>query len=219
MIFMNKVIESRGLPILNIFPMRTSNIPGHITIDSTTLRKLLYEENKTEKLTEDVKKEIWNKFFKIKTQQFKRFYFLVKTDAVSICIIKSKSIEGSRKRKRKKKNPKVKTTIPYADDWIAGEKEKGRTDFQDLTLLAFDPGVSQLLYGTNGSKSDSLRISYTNPQRVKETKSKKSQKIRKEKERSFLVQGLSIESWNALVRHQTRNTVGLNKLQKLYKQP
>ena len=100
MIFMYKDIESRGLPILNIFPMRTSNIPGHITIDSTTLRKLLYQEGKEEKLTEEVKKEIWNKFFKIKTQQFKRFYFVVKTDAVSICIIKSKSIEGSRKRKR-----------------------------------------------------------------------------------------------------------------------
>ena len=219
MIKMNKVIESRGLHILNIFPMRTSNIPGQITIDSTTLRKLLYQEGKMEKLTEEVKKEIWNKFFKIKTQQFKRFYFLVKTDAVSISIIKSKSIEGSRKRKRKKKNPKAKATIPYADDWIAGEKEKGRTDFQDLTLLAFDPGVSQLLYGTNGSKSDAKRISYTNPQRVKETKSKKYQKIRKEKERSFLVQGLSIESWNALLRHQPKNTVGLNKLQKLYKQP
>ena len=219
MIKINKVIESRGLPILNIFPMRTSNIPGHITIDSTTLRKLLYEENKTEKLTEEVKKEIWNKFFKIKTQQFKRFYFVVKTDAVSICIIRSKSIHGSKKKKRKRNNPKVSNTIPYATDWTAGEKEKGRTDFQDLTLLAFDPGVSQLLYGTNGSKSDSKRISYTNPQRVKETKSKKSQKIRKEKERSFLVQGLSIESWNALVRHQPRNTVGLNKLQKLYKQP
>ena len=219
MIKMNKVIESRGLHILNIFPMRTSNIPGQITIDSTTLRKLLYQEGKMEKLTEEVKKEIWNKFFKIKTQQFKRFYFVVKTDAVSISIIKSKSIEGSRKRKRKKKNPKAKATIPYADDWIAGEKEKGRTDFQDLTLLAFDPGVSQLLYGTNGSKSDAKRISYTNPQRVKETKSKKYQKIRKEKERSFLVQGLSIESWNALLRHQPKNTVGLNKLQKLYKQP
>ena len=219
MIKMNKVIESRGLHILNIFPMRTSNIPGQITIDSTTLRRLLCQEGKMEKLTEEVKKEIWNKFFKTKTQQFKRFYFLVKTDAVSISIIKSKSIEGSRKRKRKKKNPKAKATTPYADDWIAGEKEKGRADFQDLTLLAFDPGVSQLLYGTNGSKSDAKRISYTNPQRVKETKSKKYQKIRKEKERSFLAQGLSIESWNALLRHQPKNTVGLNKLQKLYKQP
>jgi len=173
MIKMTKVIESRGLPILNIFPMRSSNVPGHITIDSTTLRKLLYEKDKTKKLNEEIKKEIWNKFFKINTQQFKRFHFLVKTDAVSISIIKSKSIEGSRKGKRKKKKPKVEHTIPYADDWIAGEKEKGRTDFQDLTLLAIDPGVSQLLYGTNGSKSDAKRISYTNPQRVKETKSKK----------------------------------------------
>ena len=204
--------------------MRTSNVPGFVTIDSTTLCKLLHtaEEGRQQiKLDEAGKKKIWKRYFKIDTRQFKDFYFFIKTDAVSINIVcSSKKYAGFKSKKRKrKKSAEQNEKFPYANDWVTKKKENPNFDASSSTLVGVDPGVNQLLYATNGNKSDATHLSYTGSQRVKETKSKKSLKIRKEKERKTKVQGLSIESWNSLLKNEPQNTVGVNKFQKLYKQP
>jgi hypothetical protein len=77
------------VPTLNCFPMRTSNVPGFVTIDSTTLCKLLHtakEGRQQIKLDEAGKKKIWKRYFKINTRQFKEFYFIIKTDSAGFVV-------------------------------------------------------------------------------------------------------------------------------------
>ena len=42
MVFIAKALEAVGERLGNLFPLRTSNIPGHMRIDTTTLIKILY---------------------------------------------------------------------------------------------------------------------------------------------------------------------------------
>ena len=45
MVFMMRAVEAADAKMFNVFPLRTSIIPGHIRIDTTTLMTLMFIPN------------------------------------------------------------------------------------------------------------------------------------------------------------------------------
>ena len=130
MMKMNETMEKTGKKISNFCPLRSSVIPKHITIDTTTLVHLLFtKENgaKSKMLGKgelSLKKDkIWGTFFNTEMKAFKSkdyvFNHMVNTDGVScsVLLIRKDLVDKT----TPKKNLVVKTE-QYVDELNTAEK-------------------------------------------------------------------------------------------------
>jgi len=204
MIFMNIELEKIGGKMYQFFPLQTKIIPNHITIDTRTLIQLLigknlrnYENNLT--LYKDY---IWKEFFNIKNKFIPTNYefdYTIMTDgySTSIRFIHKDHVEEENLKKEKLKDAKEKMKnltneekkifkgkkdkqekinkskskknveeFPYIDE-VSKEQLEGNHIF-------IDPGKKSLLtmMDDNGNF-----LSYTNKQRITETKRLKYQSL------------------------------------------
>lgn len=208
MIFMNIELEKIEGKMYQFFPIQSSIIPNHIQIDTKSVIELLVDKEKKKYLDNiELNKEfLWDKFFNI-TQKIKDYKFdnTIITDgyATSLRFIHKDYIEGEKikkdkmkkgrkdaresieedkekkklakkkelnKLKQNEKPKKVEKTyeFPYIDD-VDKEKLKGNHIF-------IDPGKRSLFTMMNDYGKF---YSYTNKQRINETKRLKYQKILK----------------------------------------
>ena len=129
MIFMNRELEKEGYKMYQFFPLRTNIIPKYITLDTTSLLYLFFEDKKLQsqyqKKIDENKVTIWETFFKLDKKVFKdtpkyTFDYTISTNGYSASIrkiektskigkdIKKKRMqEGANKAKRENKLNKV----------------------------------------------------------------------------------------------------------------
>jgi len=179
MIRMMKEVEKEKVMIYNVFPMRNEISPSHIRIDTTTLVHLLFTQkqgNKTDYLFEgNLKKyenEIWEFFFRTERQCFKKpkytFHHMIETDGVSCSILLLRNDLIS------KRVPSIKigtNTEQYIDELT------DYTNIKNKKIVAYDPGVCDIIYCVDNDTKDAKEFRYTQDSRRKECKIKKYAKI------------------------------------------
>jgi hypothetical protein len=192
MIFMNCELEKIGGKTYQFFPLQSSIIPNHIQIDTKAVIELLVDKDK-KKYIDNVllyKEILWDKYFtinpKIKDYQFDN---TIITDgyATALRFIHKDYIEGELLKKEKMKqarqNAKNKGTnkttkfIIKENDNIVPSKEEVIIDFPYIDEvdknelegkhLFIDPGKRTLFTIMD---DEGMFLSYTNKQRVSETK-------------------------------------------------
>lgn len=75
MLYIMEQLESQNVKLCNVFPVTASNIPGSISIDTTSLARLFhiqYGQSRGVALS-DSHKIIWNTIFRLKRKEFKSF--------------------------------------------------------------------------------------------------------------------------------------------------
>jgi len=179
MIRMMKEVEKDKVMIYNVFPMRNDIIMKSIKLDTTTLVHLLFTQkqgNKTDYLLEgNLKKyenEIWEFFFRTERQCFKKlkytFHHMIETDGVSCSILMLRNdLIG-------KRIPNIKVgsnTEQYIDEL------SDYTDIKNKKIVAYDPGLSDILYCVDSDNKDANEYRYTQDSKRKECKIKKYAKI------------------------------------------
>jgi len=179
MIRMMKEVEKDKVMIYNVFPMRNDIIMKSIKLDTTTLVHLLFTQkqgNKTDYLLEgNLKKyenEIWEFFFRTERQCFKKlkytFHHMIETDGVSCSILMLRNdLIG-------KRIPNIKVgsnTEQYIDEL------SDYTDIKNKKIVAYDPGLIDILYCVDSDNKDANEYRYTQDSKRKECKIKKYAKI------------------------------------------
>ena len=179
MIRMMKEVEKDKIMIYNVFPMRNDIIMKSIKLDTTTLVHLLFTQkqgNKTDYLLEgNLKKyenEIWEFFFRTERQCFKKpkytFHHMIETDGVSCSIL---MLRNDLIGKRLPLTKICSNTEQYIDELT------DYTNIKNKKIVAYDPGLSDILYCVDNDNKDANEFRYTQDSRRKECKIKKYAKI------------------------------------------
>lgn len=84
--------EEYGLKTFNVFPLSTSIVPRHITIDTKILCLHILGIKSTELKISETKTEVWSSVFKLKNKAFRSrsgmdFNGLIRTDGVSASVV------------------------------------------------------------------------------------------------------------------------------------
>ena len=191
MVFMNTELEKIEGKMYQFFPLQSSIIPNHIQIDTTSVIDLLIDKDKKKYFDNVIlyKEIVWGTHFKI-TPKIKDYQFdhTIITDgyAVALRFIHNDYIEGELLKKekmkqarkdKKDKKEKLPTTKKYKQDKKVEIKEEITDDFPyidevDKTELEgkhifIDPGKRTLFTMMD---DEGKFFSYTNKQRVSETK-------------------------------------------------
>ena len=175
MIYMMQEIENNGYSINNVFPTRTSIVPKHIRIDTTTLVYLLMDENKAYySQNGNLKKyenDIWEFFFETNKKCFRKSYYsfhhMIETDGISCSILLKRNDLVGKTIRQKTNNSREE----YIDEL------KNYTELQDKNIVAIDPNMSDLLYCVDSDRQNRNFFRYTQNQRRKELKIKKYRDI------------------------------------------
>ena len=179
MIRMMKEVEKDKVMIYNVFPMRNDIIMKSIKLDTTTLVHLLFTKkqgNKTDYLLEgNLKKyenKIWEFFFRTERQSFKKskytFHHMIETDGVSCSILMLRNdLIG-------KRIPNIKVGS-NPEEYI--DELTDYTNIKNKKIVAYDPGLSDILYCVDNDNKDANEFRYTQDSRRKECKIKKYAKI------------------------------------------
>jgi len=179
MIRMMKEIEKDKVMIYNVFPMRNDIIMKSIKLDTTTLVHLLFTKkqgNKRNYLTEgNLKKyenEIWKFFFRTERQCFKKpkytFHHMIETDGVSCSILMLRNDLIGKRIPNAKLGSNAEQYIDELTDY---------TKIKNKKIVAYDPGLSDLIYCVDNDNKEAKEFRYTQDSRRKECKIKKYSKI------------------------------------------
>jgi hypothetical protein len=180
MVYMMRLVEQSGdTMLLNIFPQRTSIVPGYVTLDTKTLILLCHEDKHKDQLGTKTtlcqnitarNAEIWATFFRTEQACFQEskytFHFQMQTDGVACSILMKKTSQGGQEpelKRRRKKPPRER----YVTDIDPSELMKE-------TFVAIDPNKADLIYCSTETKT----FRYTQNQKRKETKEKKHRRKR-----------------------------------------
>ncbi len=180
--------NERKFKIINVFPLKTSVIPGYMDIDTVIVIRLLLEENKEyyglkeNFLSKNL--EIWNKIFKMNHTVFKKKGYIfdrrISTDGFGCSILFIR---------KDKYNPNAKTNIkhikkPYnykEDKYIDELSDDELNQIEDTTsndpgyhdIAFFTDGKEEIVKKANGRKCRKVnKMRFTQNQRRFETKSK-----------------------------------------------
>jgi hypothetical protein len=165
-------------------PIRTSNCPSYILIDTSTLGNMTGNQKKQKEKISEVDVLLWDKYFHIHEKVFGRkdytFHHQIRTDGVRVSITLRRSDRKAGKQFTKKTEQKALKELikeQYIDELSDEEKDRLRKK----GVLSGDPGMEDLLYFVNGTFKESgkaVHYRYSSNQRRSQTKQKKYQAIR-----------------------------------------
>jgi len=219
MLRMTAFLEARGARLSHVSPLRTSVVPMHITIDTTTLVRLLFNTgcfNDLHMCKSDLikqctarKDEIWSCVFRTNRRIFHAtanyaFDHMIRTDGVSCCVMLARKDAPRRRKMTGPRLPKRKRAPEkYVDELTDDEREalKGKR------IIGIDPGMGNLLYCSTEDGTRQFR--YTQNQRRKETKSKRYAAIELEVKQKKSVDGRTIVEWEATLSTHNFKTVNV----------
>ena len=221
-------IEEEGVKVYNLFPQCSSQVPRHITIDTSTVYHLLMDATLHPAKPSYISKfsqyesEIWSPFFMTTMRCFKRgsysFNYMISTDGVSVSIqlihgrykgMKVKATEIAI-RKETANDPKETANDPkekkhegfYITDLADPESLTGKT------VVGIDPGKSDLLYAitvsTNPScrrKKNATKLRYTQNQRRTEQQIKKHRNLILKWKKESRIEGKTVVEWESSLAH------------------
>ena len=221
-------LGDKDMKIYNLFPQCSSQVPRHITIDTSTMYHLLMDtklhpakRSYIGKLAQ-YKKEIWSPFFMTTMRCFKRgsysFNYMISTDGVAVSLqlvherykdMKVKAIEIMN-RKETTNDPKENKTHQgfYITDLSDPKSLNGKT------VVGIDPGKSDLLYAITVSdnpngrrKKNVTKLRYTQNQRRKEQQIKKHRDLILEWKQESRIEGKTVIEWESSLAHDLETGV------------
>ena len=222
-------IESYGEKINTVCPMRTSVIPKHIRIDTTTIVLLLFSDkqgNKRDYIKEGnlvkFQDKIWSFFFRLEKKCFYhsdknnianhksdyKFNYMIETDGISCSIL---LLRNDITKNRCLKIPKDIFVEKYIDEL----EEEEYLDIGQKNIVSIDPNMSDLIYCTNG-KGTFFR--YTQDQRRKELKIKKYRNILQVDKLSKIYGMQSVTNLETEFSQYNKKTLDFNDFQEYIKQ-
>ena len=229
MLYTMAKIESYGEKINTVCPMRTSVIPKHIRIDTTTIVLLLFSDkqgNKRDYIKEGnlvkFQDKIWSFFFRLEKKCFYhsdknnianhksdyKFNYMIETDGISCSIL---LLRNDITKNRCLKMPKDIFVEKYIDEL----EEEEYLDIGQKNIVSIDPNMSDLIYCTNG-KGTFFR--YTQDQRRKELKIKKYRNILQVDKLSKIYGMQSVTNLETEFSQYNKKTLDFNDFQEYIKQ-
>jgi hypothetical protein len=160
-----KKLNENFIKLFQPLPLRLSNVPKYVKIDTASLIDFLEKEGKASKLRriKKIQKGYWSKHFNLKHKVFKpskgyKFDYSIVTDGVgcTVCFsnssFKKKENEGEEGNKENKQEEKE---IPYIEDL----KEEEYESLKGKKIVAGDPGKRNMMYLLDSSGK---KLAYTN---------------------------------------------------------
>lgn len=249
MIYLNSELEKNEKKQFQFCPLRTNIFPKYCPIDTKSLIEILIDtdKNKYLKNINELKESIWDTYFNLNNKIFKQnkytFDYRILTDGytVSIQFINNKYIEKEKQKKEnmklarsnlkennnvetKEKTGKIKEIsknnieFPYLDELSKNKIE----EIKNNNKVYNDPGKRVIL---NMMDDNGVKLSYTNKQRIHETKRFKYQRLLKnhkdknkiskieENLAKFNSKSCDINNYKDYIKEKNKLN---NKLQKLY---
>jgi len=174
--------NNNEIKLFQVIPQRTDNVLKHINIDTSVLLELAkgreeYRRWSGTPLRDYDKCRIWENFINLHDKIFKRklkkylFNYSIKTDGISVCISFVKKDKDDPDKPQTTKNEKAE--IHYIEDSIISDKMKNKT------VVAIDPGTSDLIHCATLKNNECSKYRYTYAQRQTETRHYKYEEIRR----------------------------------------
>jgi hypothetical protein len=222
MVYMMRLVESRGQTIYNVFPMRNRLVPGYIRLDTACVIRLLLTTAHLEQLgisraevdgaVKDHAYLIWAAVFKTQKSCFANhnkhytFAFQLQTNGVAVSILWR---DKWRERAPSKCEAVPKEQEVYIDDVAPGL-------LRDKTFVGIDPNKGDLIYCSAlvpdaDGEVEHVTFRYTQDQRRKETKKKLFAKRheRLKAETQVTAAGHNVQNREAYLSQFNRKTLGL----------
>ena len=197
MIYMMEELKKGQESPNNVFPLRSSNIPKYMTLDTLTLIRFFFTSKDNQQHAIDnlvkLKQRLWNLFFKLNKRVYRKknynFTGMIKTDGdgASLYFL----------RKNMEKPPlHPKKVQEFEEAYISDDLGDAKLEeLRDKTTVAIDPGMSDLLYCISRNEDGTIKtLRYTQDQRRKETLQKKYRSIR-ESRKNTIVEGKTVQQW------------------------
>ena len=192
--------------LLNVLPMKTSITPRSIRLDSTGLQHLIdYNRDaldKREGTLMEIKFAVWNRYFRLEKPIFSgnraddehgfRFDHQIQTDGISATVVlKRTPQEADNGGGQGQEQPGTKP--------LTSITPQQRTNLAEKILIGVDPGLSDLMYCTNGAVHDAAQVQfrYTQNTRRKVLQTRKNQKQLQRMKASTLIDDRPITAWEA----------------------
>jgi len=213
-----RIINSQDqIKLFNVLPLRTNIIAKNICIDTCGLiSNLLGNESTSEHLKnykkDDNQFELWNRFFRLNKQVFKKnnymFNYMIRTDGISCCILFIRVDKNGKLLSKTYQNKKCCQTdnMKYIEDIeITSELKKKR-------IVCIDPNVSSdLIYcGSRNENNELITFRYTQNQRRLETRKKKYSKIIDNVNKETIVNNKSVKEIETLLSESKLNSKTCN---------
>ena len=180
MITIMKQMENELETISNVFPLRSSIMPGYVRLDTITLVNLLLRKEHGKKgdysnkgNTKKYEDKIWRFFFRVERKMFHKtgysFHHMISTDGVGVSILFLRNdLVGLKQLPKVVKGSSSELYIDELNDY---------SHLQGKKIVAVDPGKEDLIYCVDNASKDAIVFRYSQNQRRKETKMKKYRNI------------------------------------------
>lgn len=201
-----KVLQTNKKKLFQPIPLRTSCVPGYITIDTNVILSTFGVKGESN-LNKDTMKNfrhIWLKVFNIDKSEFKKkgYHFTsIQTDGVGVSIIFGKD---DIQKKTKKNGENIKT-----DTYLDKISEDDLDILKNRQVVAVDPGKSVL---SQMMGEDGTTLRYTACQRRIESLAKRNKNILWREKQKFDIQTMESE-----LSEQNSKTVNYNKFKEYIK--
>jgi len=190
--------------IINCFPVRKSNIPKYVKLDTVMLVQLFTEGNKRFYFMNinDQKESLWKTYFKLGKRTFRKTNYVfngsILTDGFTACVCFELKDD-------KTKNKKGGLTEDYdSTQYVTELSDEDKLKLQRKTLVGIDPGWSDLIFCTNGKieiieKSNGKKVRktetfrFSRQQRRKELKTKRYRDILEDDKKKTIIKGCTIK--------------------------
>ena len=206
--------------LFHVLPLRTSNIPSYITLDTPALINLLIKENQGWYLKNYSKNnlfaEIWSKYFNLNDKIFKRknyqFNYMIKTDGLACSLIFVKAKDGVKYLPAsfgQKKTIDEANQCKYIEEILSTYTEEEIIELCDKNFIYLDPGKNALFdargIDVNGTYNT---FTYTQRQRNDAIRKKRYDDIRTYLRRSNIVDEKTIEEYQStLSKYDSKTTI------------
>jgi len=184
----------------NVFPLRTSLIPKHIRIDTTTLCHLT--QFKPCPLLNQTQHSVWEEYFRTHKYCFRykgyRFNNSIMTDGISCCILFIKDDLYGKRYKPGKKSKRSKE--PYLDEL----DPETLSSFRTRKVVGLDPNMGNLMYCSD-ENDNTLR--YTHAQRKFDMKTKKYNLYRTRLKKIHVIEEKTVEEWEKVLSNFNHKTL------------
>ncbi|VBB18724.1 hypothetical protein YASMINEVIRUS_1256 [Yasminevirus sp. GU-2018] len=201
--------------IINCFPVRKSNIPKYVKLDTVMLVQLFAESNKRFYYMNinDQKECLWKTYFKLGKRTFRKTNYVfngsILTDGFTACVCFELKDDNS----KNKKSGSSKVCLSEDSDstqYVTELSDEDKLKLQSKTLVGIDPGWSDIIFCTNGKteiveKSNGKKVHktetfrFSRQQRRKELKTKRYRDILESDKTETVVKGCTVKKAESIL--------------------
>lgn len=207
--------------IINCFPVRKSNIPKYVKLDTVMLIQLFVESDKRFYYMNisNQKELLWHTYFKTGKKTFRKINYHFNGSIITDGYTASVCFELNNADLKPIKN---KTVNGDSDKYVTDLSDDDQDRLKLKTLVGIDPGWSDLIFCTNGvtkiiekesgkmcRKTETFR--YSRKQRRKELKTKRYRDILEDDKSNTIIKGSSVKEIETILSKFNSNSCDFDR--------